>query len=95
VDPHFGRDLALCGEEYRVDEGGYVVSQPRPRRSNERSGAYLGPDLLAPVPLRTLSDDYRDVPAEPEDSDRVPDPELPGLARRMVERLSRRFGKGR
>ena len=69
------------------------MSRREPRRTNDRSGAYLGPGLLVPVPLRTLSDDYRDEPAEPEDSERVPDPQLPGLAHRVIERLGRRFSK--
>jgi hypothetical protein len=44
--------------------------------------------------VRTLSDEYRDV-AEPEDSDRVPPPEPPGVVRRIVVRvedLARRLG---
>ena len=36
--------------------------------------------------VRTLSDEYRDV-AEPEDSSRVPPPEQPGVAARVVGRL--------
>ena len=75
-------------------EGGHV-SRPQRRHANDRSGAYLGPDLLVAAPLRTLSDDYHDVPVESEDSDRVPDPKLPGVAHRMVERLTRRFSKER
>lgn len=46
--------------------------------------------MIVPVPMRTLSDDYTDQPAEPEDSDRVPDPEPPGLVRRVVDQLTRR-----
>lgn len=38
--------------------------------------------------VRTLSDEYRDTP-EPEDSDRVPLPEPPGLVERIVHRLDR------
>lgn len=38
--------------------------------------------------VRTLSDEYRDTP-EPEDSDRVPPPEPPGLVERIVHRLDR------
>jgi hypothetical protein len=37
--------------------------------------------------MRTLSDDYHDEPTEPEDSDRLPDPEPPGLLRRLVDRI--------
>jgi hypothetical protein len=36
--------------------------------------------------VRTLSDEYRDV-AEPEDSSRVPPPERPGVAARVIGRL--------
>lgn len=47
-----------------------------------------------PLPaIRTLSDEYRDV-AEPEDSERVPPPEPPGIVDRFatrVERLARRL----
>jgi hypothetical protein len=49
---------------------------------------------MIPVPMRTLSDDYRDEPTEPEDSDREPAPEPPGLVRRIIERLERRSGPG-
>jgi hypothetical protein len=36
--------------------------------------------------VRTLSDEYRDV-AEPEDSERVPPPESPGIVRRIAARI--------
>ena len=36
--------------------------------------------------VRTLSDQYRDV-AEPEDSERVPPPEPPGVVRRIATRV--------
>jgi len=42
------------------------------------------------VPMRTLSDEYRDEPTEPEDSERIPEPDPPGRIRRIVERLARR-----
>jgi hypothetical protein len=60
------------------------------RRPERTAGAFLGPDLLVPVPLRTLDDDYRDDPAEPADSDREPDPESPGRVRRVIERITGR-----
>ena len=61
----------------------------RKKRQPERNaGVFLGPDLLMPVPMRTLSDDYRDSPAEPEDSEREPEPEPPGRVRRMLNRLT-------
>lgn len=66
------------------------MSRPKPRRRERNAGAFLGPDVMIPVPMRTLSDDIRDEPTEPEDSDREPEPEPPGLIRRVVERLARR-----
>ncbi len=36
--------------------------------------------------VKTLSDEYRDV-AEPEDSERVPPPEPPGIAHRIAGRI--------
>ena len=65
------------------------MSRSKPRRRERSAGAILGPDLLVPVPLRTLSDDYADEPVEPEDSERVPASEPPSLVRRLVERLTR------
>ena len=63
------------------------------RRAERNAGAFLGPDLGGggpiPVPMRTLSDDYADVP-EPEDSDRVPEPREPGRVRRLLDKLGRR-----
>ncbi len=50
------------------------MGEPKPKQAQRNAGAFIGPDILAPVPMRTLSDDYHDVPAEPEDSDRVPPP---------------------
>ena len=57
-------------------------------RKLARSGAFLGPDLLAVVPLRTLSDEYHDEP-EPEDSNRIPAPPAPSRARRLRDWLGR------
>jgi hypothetical protein len=42
---------------------------------------------MIPIPMSTLSDEYHDEPTEPEDSDRVPEPEPPGLFRRLVDRI--------
>jgi hypothetical protein len=42
------------------------------------------------VPGRTLSDEWHDEPTEPEDSDRVPEPDPPSLAHRIVDRLAGR-----
>lgn len=58
------------------------------RRKVERSGAFIGDvGVNAPVPIRTLSDEYHDEP-EPQDSDRVPDPEPEGLVTKVVHALS-------
>jgi hypothetical protein len=65
------------------------MSRPKPKRAERNAGAFLGPDILAPVPIRTLSDDFRDEPTEPEE-ERVPEPEPPSLLRRVLERLARR-----
>ena len=56
----------------------------------DRAGAFLS-DGRSPiaVPIRTLSDDYSDLPAEPEE-DREPEPEAPGKVHRLVDRLARR-----
>jgi len=71
------------------------MSRPAPRRPEHNAGAFLGPDMTVPVPMRTLSDEYRDTPSEPEDSDRVPEPEPLGLVRRAVARLRRMARSGR
>lgn len=64
------------------------MGEPKPKEPQRNAGAFLGPDLLAPVPMRTLSDEYHDGPAEPEDSDRVPPPEAPGWVRRLRDQLA-------
>ena len=46
---------------------------------------------MIPVPMTTLSDEYHDEPAEPQDSDRVPDPEPQGQFSRLIDRL---MGRG-
>lgn len=70
------------------------MSRPRPRHAEQNSGAFLGPDMLIPLTMRTLSDEYHDEPIEPED-DHVPEPEPPGLIRRVVDRLKERPDPGR
>jgi hypothetical protein len=67
------------------------VSRPNKRQAERNAGAFLSPDGLGmiPVPMRTLSDDYSDEP-EPEDSDRVPEPEAPGFARSVLDQLTHR-----
>jgi hypothetical protein len=66
------------------------MSRPTPSQEDRSAGAFLGPDVLVPAPLRTLEDDYHDEPTEPEDSDREPEPESPGVIRRVVDRLTQR-----
>jgi hypothetical protein len=63
------------------------MSRPKPRRAEHNAGAFMGPDVMIPVPMRTLSDDYRDEATEPEDSERMPEPEPPGLLRRVLDRM--------
>ena len=66
------------------------MTDPQPRRAEPNAGAFLTPDFsMIPVPMRTLSDDYHDEPAEPRDSATVPPPEPEGLLRRIVKRLAR------
>lgn len=63
------------------------------RRKVERSGAFIGDvGVNAPIPIRTLSDEYHDRP-EPEDSDRVPEPEPEGVVARVVHSLSRKHSR--
>lgn len=58
------------------------------RRKIEKSGAFLGDGFMnIPVPIKTLSDEYRDTP-EPRDSDRVPDPEPEGVVTRVVHKVT-------
>jgi hypothetical protein len=66
------------------------MPEPKQRRAEQSAGAFLGPDLLVPAPIRTLSDEYRDEPTEPEDSERIPEPVPPSRVRRVIDRLGRR-----
>jgi hypothetical protein len=70
------------------------MSRHGPRRAERSAGAILGPDILVPTPLRTLSDDYHDVPTYPED-EREPEPERPGRVRRLLDRLAGHTESGR
>ena len=69
------------------------MGEPNPKQAQRNAGAFIGPDILAPVPMRTLSDDYHDAPTEPEDSDRVPPPDVPGRARRLVDKIAAAFAR--
>lgn len=66
--------------------------EPEPKRAEHNAGAFLGAGGIQamPVPMSTLSDEYHDEPTEPEDSDRIPEPEPPGLVRRVIDRLTGR-----
>lgn len=65
------------------------MSKPQRRQAERNAGVFLGPAPLPPivVPMRTRSDEYRDEPVEPEDSDRVPAPEPPGRLQRLIRRI--------
>jgi len=64
------------------------MSRRRSRRAKGNAGAFLGPDMLVPVTIRTLSDEYQDEPAEPESVPETP-PEPRSLLRRLLDRLTR------
>jgi hypothetical protein len=62
------------------------MPEPDPRRAERNAGAFIDPSGVGggvPVPMSTLSDEYHDEPAEPEDSDRVPDHVPPSLLDRI------------
>jgi hypothetical protein len=63
------------------------MGEPERRKAEHNAGAFLGPFGAVPVPMRTLGDDYHDEPIEPEDSDRVPEPEPPSRLRRLIRRI--------
>lgn len=73
-----------------TDHEGADMSQGKPRRPEHNVGAFLSPVGTIPAPMSTLSDEYRDEPTEPRDSDREPEPEPAGLVRRIIERLEER-----
>jgi len=70
------------------------MSEPKGKHTERNAGAFLGPDILAPIPMHTLSDEYHDVPVDPPD-DRVPPPEPPGFLRRAIDRLRRQRSSDR
>ena len=69
------------------------MPEPKPKQAERNAGAFINPAGTGggaiPVPMRTLSDEWHDEPTEPEDSDRVPEPEPTGLVHRIVESLQR------
>jgi hypothetical protein len=63
-------------------------------RIKSRFDGFLTPDGVIGIPaVRTLSDEYRDVP-EPVDSDREPAPEPPGRLKRAMARVRDRVKRG-
>ena len=67
------------------------MSDDQHRRRERNAGAFLGPDLLVPVPMSTL-DDEADMPPEPEDHeesevDTMPKHEPQGLVGRLLGRI--------
>lgn len=68
------------------------MPEPKPKKAVRNAGAFLNPDAysMIPVPMSTLSDEYHDEPTEPEDSERVPEPEPPSRVRRAIDRLAHR-----
>jgi len=67
------------------------MSDDQHRRRERNAGAFLGPDLLVPVPMSTL-DDEADMPPEPEDdgeseTDSTPEHEPQGLVGRLLGRV--------
>lgn len=68
------------------------MPERRPKRAIHNAGAFLDPSGIGgpiPVPMRTLSDEYHDEPAEPEE-DVEPEAAPPGLLHRVIGRLTRR-----
>jgi hypothetical protein len=69
-----------------------MMPEPERKQAVRNAGAFVDPSGVGggiPTVIRTLSDDYHDEP-EPEDTDRVPEPEPPNIAGRVVEWLRRR-----
>ena len=67
--------------------------EPEGNRAIRNAGAFANPTGIGggiPVPMSTRDDDYHDERTEPQDTDRVPEPEQPGYIRRVIDRLSRR-----
>jgi hypothetical protein len=71
------------------------MPEPEPKKAVRNAGAFLTDTSygMIPIPMSTLSDEYHDQPAEPEDSERVPAPEPPSRIRRIVDRLGRRSNR--
>jgi hypothetical protein len=67
-----------------------TVGRSSRRRAEGNAGAFLGPDVLIPVPMRPLPPEDHDPPTEPDDPDPEPVPGARGLIRRLLDRLSAR-----
>jgi len=66
------------------------MGQARRRRRQRSAGAFLGDGRgNIAIPMSTLADEYHDEPAEPVDSDVVPEPDPPGLVARLIKRVRR------
>jgi hypothetical protein len=65
------------------------MPEPERNKAVHNAGAFLTDTSfgMIPVPMSTLTDEYHDEPTEPEGSDRIPEPESPGLLRRLVDRI--------
>ena len=65
------------------------MPEPEPKKAVHNAGAFLTDTSygMIPIPMSTVGDEYHDEPTEPEDSDRLPDPERQGLLRRLVDRI--------
>jgi hypothetical protein len=61
----------------------YQMGEDIRRKRERNAGAFMGPDIMVPVPMRTLSDDYEDRPTDPPD-DAAPAPERPGRMSRLL-----------
>ncbi len=65
------------------------MSEPERKKAVHNAGAFLTDTSygMIPIPMSTLGDEYHDGPVEPEDSDRVPEPEQRGLFGRLIDRI--------
>jgi hypothetical protein len=69
------------------------MTDRRDEMGQANAGAFLGPDIMVPVPMRTLSDDMRDAPPEPPEASTA-EPEPPAKARGPLRRwLDRQTGR--
>ena len=64
------------------------MGRSRRRRAEGNAGAFLGPDVLIPVPMRPLPGDDHHARVEPDDPDHEPVREARGFIRRLLDRLS-------